>query len=333
MSHPFSTGCLPLTAPRRAALEQAAENAVSMPDYLWERQGDMPVIKWDANFNRWLDRRIALAERYASYNFCLFPWEIFRAIPPKSRRGNIFAWDQGPLPSCSMHSAAHAYQCALLTSIALGAPLFYESFNPIYPFYGARGGNLSGGLDLWTAADWVNRQGLLPVSVVGEDNRHIRTEHLGRMEEGAKWQGAIVLIEDHFAEKIFRACRALCPVSFGSGKFYTRSRIDENGIKVMDGITSGGHAQCFAGWRKIGSTEYIFNLNSHGDIYGVSDEGEPASGAWITQKHLRHYTRDMEIYGYPYLIFGEGEFRRASALTNEFSPPKYPAGFRRDTNI
>ena len=329
MTHTFSLGCLPLTAPRRKELERAAADAVSMPEYLWQRQADMPVVKWDAYFEKWLDRRIALADAYAARGFCLHPWEIFRALPESARRGNIFAWDQGNLPSCSMHGAAHAYQCATLTAIALGAPLYYESFNPIYPFYGARGGDLSGGLDLWTAADWVNRRGMTPVSLVGPDNLRVRRENIPLIDEARKWQGAIVLIEDDFERKIFRACRALCSVSFGSGRLFTRSRIDGGGVKVMDGAASGGHAQCFTAWRAIGGTEYIFNLNSHGDIYGATAEGEPAAGAWVTAEHLEVYARDMERFGYPYVVFTEGDFRRSPAMVNEFPLPEFPAGYKR----
>lgn len=330
MANRCLNGCIPLSAEGRKLLERAADRAVSMPEYLWERQGEMPVIKWDDRFEKWLDRRIDLARRYAEHGFCLHPWEIYRSVPATVRRADIFAWDQGPLPSCSMHGAAHAYQCATLTAIALGAPLFYEAFNPVYPFYGARGGNLDGGLDLWTAADWVNRKGLLPVSVAGSDNLHVRPEIVGLLDRGIQWQGAIVLIEDDFAEKILRACHALCAVSFGSGRLFTRSRIDRNGIKVMDGAASGGHAQCFAGYRTYRGTEYLFNLNSHGEVYGVSDEGEPASGAWVTREHLNAYCRDMEVYGYPYLVFGEGEFRRGSSIINEFPPPDFPKSYRRD---
>ena len=325
----FSLGCLPLTASRRRALERAASDAVPMPEHLWARRSEMPVIKWDGRFEKWLDRRIALADAYAARGFCLHPWEIFRAIPEKGRRGNVFAWDQGNVPSCSMHGAAHACQCATLTAVALGAPLYYESFNPIYPFYGARGGNLAGGLDLWTAADWVNRRGMTPVSLVGADNRRVEPERIPLIDEARKWQGAIVLIEDDFVRKIFRACRALCSVSFGSGRLFTRSRIDRRGVKVMDGPASGGHAQCFTAWRAVGGAEYVFNLNSHGDIYGSSREGEPAAGAWADAEHLEIYARDMDRYGFPYIVFTEGDFRRPPAMVNEFPLPEFPAEYAR----
>lgn len=318
----YALGCLPLTAEQRQAQETAAGRAVSLPDYAWHRQAEMPVIKWDAAFEKRLDQKIKLAEQYEAAGYGLWPWEIFRVLPRAAKRSEILVWSQGTLPSCSMHAAAHAYQCATLTAIALGAPLYYEAFNPIYPFYGARGGNLHGGLDLWTTADWVNRKGLLPVTLVGEDNQQVSRKNLEKMEIGEKWQGAIVLIEDNFSEKIFRACHALGAVTFGSGRLYTRSRRDRNGVKVMDGLGSGGHAQSFAGYRKVGTTEYVFNWNSHGDRYGVSEEGEPAGGAWVSEEQMRVYCQDMANYGYPFLVFPEGEFRRTEALANEFELPK-----------
>ena len=136
MANRCLNGCIPLSAEGRKLLERAADRAVSMPEYLWERQGEMPVIKWDDRFEKWLDRRIDLARRYAEHGFCLHPWEIYRSVPATVRRADIFAWDQGPLPSCSMQGVRLPVR--LLTAIALGAPSL-QAFNPVYPFYGAGG--------------------------------------------------------------------------------------------------------------------------------------------------------------------------------------------------
>lgn len=321
-------GCLPLNNEQRGRLVTAAANAVSMPDYLWREEGEMPVLKWDQHFDEWLDHRIALADLYRDRGYSLLPWSVFDALPDTAKHSQIFAWNQGTVPSCSMHGAAHAYQTAMLTAIALGAPLFYEAMNPIYSFYGARNGNLNGGLDLWTAADWINRNGMIPASIAGEDNQSVRQENLKFLDRGKKWQAGIVLIEDQFEEKIVRACRGLCSVSFGSGRLFMSSYTDRNGVKVMDGIRQGGHAQCLTGYRKIGNSDYLFNVNSYGNIYGVSDEGEPACGAWLGREQLRVYTEDMAVYGFPYLVFCEGEFRREPSLTNEFELPRFPKSFR-----
>ena len=142
MTH--ALGLVPISDRHRDLQKAQAAGAVSLPEYSWQFQSGMPVIKWDAEFDRWLDRRIALADQYAVAGYSLRPWDVFRVLPGKAKRSEIFAWDQGAVPSCSMHGAAHAYQCMTLTSIALGAPLYYEAFNPIYPFYAA-GGTLPAG--------------------------------------------------------------------------------------------------------------------------------------------------------------------------------------------
>lgn len=314
-------GLEPLS-PRHRDLQKAqAASAVSLPEYSWQFQSGMPVIKWDATFDRWLDRRIALAEKYAAAGYSLRPWDVFRVLPAKAKRSEIFAWDQGSVPSCSMHGAAHAYQCMTLTSIALGAPLYYEAFNPIYPFYAARGGNLAGGLDLYTVAEWVNEKGLMPASLVGDDNLHVSRAKLSKMDDGVKWQAGIVLLEDDFDERIRRACRALCSVCFGAGHFYSRSKVDRRGVRVMDGRSYGGHAQAFTAWMEVDGEEYVYNLNSHGDIYR-SENGEPENGAWVGTGTLGRYATDMERYGLPFIPFVEGELRRDSALVNDFELPR-----------
>ncbi|MBQ4290569.1 MAG: hypothetical protein II719_05170, partial [Clostridia bacterium] len=123
----YATGCLPLTRDQEKRLEAAVSAAVSLPEYSWQNESDMPVIRWDDAFDRWLDRRIALADKYQKKGLCLLPWEVYKALPASARKTNVYAWNQGSLPSCSMHGAVHAFQTSLLTAIALGSPLEYEA--------------------------------------------------------------------------------------------------------------------------------------------------------------------------------------------------------------
>lgn len=315
-------GLDPMSPALAAAQTRAAADAVTLTEYAWEAQAGMPVAKWDAAFDARLAERAELAEKYRRAGYSLLPWKVFRSLPPALKRGEVFAWNQGSLPSCSMHAAAHAYQCATLTAMALGAPLFYDSINPIYPFYWARGGNYAGGLTLFETGDWINTMGLLPVSLVGADNQRVTRDGLAKKAEGEKWQAGLVYLEDDLVEKIFSACRGLCAVCFGSGILYTRSETDSRGVRVMAGMTSGGHAQCFVGYREEGGEEYVFNFNSHGNIYG----GDAPFGAWVTRRHVEAYARDMAIYGLPFVVFPEGEFRRGAALFNDFELPRAEGG-------
>ena len=221
--------------------------------------------------------------------------------------------------------AVHAFQTSLLTAIALGSPLEYEAFNPIYPFYLARDGNVAGGLDIFTTAEWANEKGFYPVSLVGSDNLHVDSGKTKEYADDAlRYQSGIVYIEGDYETKIVRACRALCSVCFGSGRYFTDSRTDSIGIKVMAHVGYGGHAQCFTGWREVDGEEYIFNQNSWGDAYGQSAEGEPGSGSWLGAEERSVYWRDIDNYGHPYLVFVEGDLRREGALYNDFELPSYP---------
>lgn len=320
-------GCLPLTAKQHEFQKACVESAVSLPEYAWREKSDMPIVKWDAAFDKWLDRRIKLADAYAAKGKCLLPWEIMKVIPNERKRSNILNWNQGMRPSCSNHGQSHAFQNATLISMALGSPLYYEAMNPIYSFYLARGGNLTGGLDLVTTATWCNKNGMYPVSLVGDDNQNVASGFHKYDEDAKKWQSGIVFIEDNVEEKIVRACHGLCAVNFGAGHLYTSSSIDSNGIKVMDGLTSGGHAQSLVGYRKVNNEEYIWNDNSHGNGYGQSKEGEPKWGAWLGHKQRAAYCSDMLSFGNPCIVFVEGEYDSDAKFYNEFELPDFPANW------
>lgn len=322
MARRFETGCLPLTREQKSDLAAVVALAPSIADYSWTIQGDMPILKWDADFTERLEERSELREKYERAGYSLYPWDILGVLPAAAKGSGLYCWNQGPLPSCSMTGAAHAYQSAELVSIALGAPLRYEAFNPVYPFYFAKHGSLAGGLTLYETAEYCNLEGFLPVSIVGDDNTHVDRDNFQYRGEGKKWQSGVVYIEGDLVENIVSACRGLYSVCFGSGCYYTDSAKDSRGVKVMTGRSFGGHAQCFTGYKNVDGEEYVFNLNSHGDIYTAAEDGTPYSGAWVTRRHLEVYARDMENYGLPFIALPEGEFRREDALANDFVLPK-----------
>jgi len=311
-------GCVPITTEQKKIQRKLADHAVSLPEYSWREQGEMPFVKWDDAFEKWIDRRIDLYDKYAKAGLSLLPWDIFKQLPNKRKNSAIYAWNQGPIPSCSHHADAHSYQNSMLISIALGAPLRYEAINPIVGFWLANGKTLGRGQDLLTMSKWVNREGHYVASLIGDNNQSVPQGWENYREDCKKWQSGIVYLEDNLVEKIFRACHAGMCVTFGSGTIYNGASTNKDGIKVMSRTTFGGHAQSLGAYRKYKGVEYIFLFNSHGDIYGQSDEDEPANGAWITKDLLSGLTNSMTTYGLPYLTFIEGEITEKPKLYNEF---------------
>ena len=162
----IALGLNELTSERRklqtARVEAAEPYRV---DYAWAAFDSMPSLKWSGDFDDLLAERSALREKYERAGWSLLPWRLFDALPHDRKKSGVLCWDQGSRPSCSMHGACHAYQAAELIAIALGAPIYFDSVNPIYSFFLGRGGDYAGGLDLLTVAEEINGRGLFPVSV------------------------------------------------------------------------------------------------------------------------------------------------------------------------
>ena len=317
----IALGLNPLSDQERQIQQARLESAPSYRiDYAWAAYDSMPSLRWSSDFEAMLEEKSELRQKYSDAGYSLLPWKVFGALPHSWKKSSVLCWNQGNRPSCSMHGAAHAYQAAELVAIALGAPVIYDAVNPIYSFYLGRGGNYNGGLDLFTTAEEINGRGMFPVSAVGEDNINASKEGLAKESEAKKHQAGLVTIEGDYVERIFAVCRGLGAVGFGSGIYPTAAEVDSNGLRVMSAFSSGGHAQAFFGYRRVGATEYIWNQNSHGDKYGYTPN-EPKSGAWITRAELEKYCRDMENYGFPFAVYAEGE-PAADVLTNTFVLPR-----------
>lgn len=320
--------CVPLSEERRAAQARAVAGAVSINEYQWREDDDPPpVIKWDGYFEELIEKRIHLIDRITARGGCLLPWRILEALPDSRVKSRALNWYQGPNPSCAGHGGTHAAQDATLIDIALGAPRAYDALNPIYPYYIKRGENMFGGLNLYDLAEQMNEGGQYPVSVVGDDNISAPRNWRKFSDTAKKYQCAIIFIENDFVNKIFRACHAGFPVAFASNTIWDRSTTDENGIKVMRAWTSGGHAQEKSCYRIVNGTEYVFNRNSHGRIYGKSAEGEPEEGAWNTRAHVEREAETMAPYGFPFITLNENPAVVDAGIINDFKV-EFPANWK-----
>lgn len=320
--------CPPITEVERQAVASAITNADSFTEFTWSRDEQPPIISWDLAFERLIEKRTAIISDLTKKGYCPYPWAILNALPSRRRLADFFYWNQGNLPSCSMHATSHAVQGAILTEMFLGAPLVYDALNPIYPFYLARGGNLSGGLSIYETAETVNKTGLNAVSEVGADNTHAPRDARQHAEESARRQSAVVYIEDDYTDRLFRAAAAGFHVVFGSYRIYTSSRIDENGVKVGYRTTRGGHAQSFGSWRRTGGEEYIFITNSHGEIYRETNEGDPPNGCWLTRDQVEEVASSFDVFGPPFIVLPENPDQTSPSLIIDFDS-KFPKGWKK----
>ena len=206
-------------------LEEAKAGAVDS-DAVWSKNAQPPIIgKWDSQFEEWLAMRTAEAKAYRAAGICSFPWEIIKAVPARLKNTDRLFWNQGPVPSCSLHGATHGTQFTTLIEMLHGAPVRYNAFNPIVPFYIARGGNLAGGLGLVETAETVNMVGQFPTTLVGDDNQRVPENWKEHAETAKRYQAAICYISDHLVEKIIACCKA--PVKRSGPDLCRRSGTDQ----------------------------------------------------------------------------------------------------------
>lgn len=320
--------CPPATEAEKRAVAAAIAGADSFREYTWSRDGQPPIISWDQDFENLIDKRAGIISDLEKRGICTYPWAAMAAAPERRKKSDIFYWNQGSLPSCSMHGAVHAIQGAIITEMALGASIDYDALNPIYPFYIARGGNLAGGLSIYETAETVNKTGMLSVTEVGANNIDPPRDAFKHSEESAKRQAAIIFIENDYTNKIFRAAAAGLYVVFGSYTIYTSAKIDGNGVKIGGRTTRGGHAQSFGSWRKRGGEEYIFITNSHGEIYEGGTEGDPPNGCWLTRGQVDQVADSFSTFGPPFIVLPEDPDYSKPTLLPEFAPD-FPKGFKR----
>lgn len=128
----FVNGCLPQDDYDEEVAELLESGAV--PFSTLYSASEQPVVRWDIDFEEYIDLRgDIVADMMADKSRCIFPWRVEQYLPEENI-GTIdtpLYYSQGSVPSCMGHSADFAYRSSLLSAIAMGAPLVYETTNPI----------------------------------------------------------------------------------------------------------------------------------------------------------------------------------------------------------
>ena len=308
-------GCLKLDDHSRALLASAKATAVSFRN-AWEvaADGALPVIEYNHDFETFLDERAEKIEQLRNVGKPTLPWEILACVSNEQRKSGRLFINQGARDSCANHALDHAFCASMLYEIALGSPLIYESFNGIYGHYVSKGNVMAGGQTIPATADFVNRHGLYPESLVGEDNQSVPRDYAQFEERVKTWQAAVIYLGDtDLAEKITRCNKGGIGVALGNSLAVAGDKTDKNGVPIP--ILSGywGHATAFIGYQIVNAAIYLFWINSHGEIY-TSYLGGPKSGLWMTQGQLEEFLRSASVFGDPFAIGPRAVLRKDYTL-------------------
>lgn len=312
-------GCAEIS-PRDRKLQAAAVKTGVSVEYLWDHDGEMPIVAFDDSFNRYIDERIEFNRKLRKKGVCLWPWVIFAELPKSVKKSDVYDWNQGPIPDCTATAASGAAAFGKLIDIALGAPIEYDAFNALYLHYGITKGAIHQGLTTFEVAEWMNKNGSFPTAEVGKDNRTSPRDYSSKVMAAKKNRSAICYITSPTVETFFRLAEAGIPFMFGSAQFYAGDALDANGVGVGNRITSGAHAEaCSGAYLKVNGTEYIHIQNSHGDGYSKDRTGKPKSGYWVTRKECALFCRTAANYGHPYISFPRGARSKRLSLANGMS--------------
>ncbi len=299
-------GCLPATDD---ALELCDALQAAAPSYstVWE-VGDMPIFSWDATFERYIDEQCKLHDEIrAGRKQCVLPWVVLEHLPDHRCKSRRFVFSQGYRPSCMGHGNGFARRGVVLTSIAVGMPFIYDPCNPIVTWYISKGESTRGGQNVVTMAKFANEVGHFPESLVGPDNINV-PNYKQHMAAAKLHQTALVFLpgsRNTLADQIIKCCRAGLGVAIGNSTAVSGSTMDKSGVKIAVLRGSWAHATCFVGYRVVNGIEYVGWINSHGKIYGTSDEGEPADMCWMDRATLERFVLTATVYGQPYVVLPE----------------------------
>jgi hypothetical protein len=315
------------------AQEVAAELAASAVSYTTVyKSGEMPVIKWDSAFEEFIDRRGNLVEEMQQEKtHCLFPWQIELYLPEEYRRNidTSLYFSQYAIPSCAGHGAAFSHKSSLLSAIGMGAPLVYESINPLYTWYLSKGRSMRGGQTISEMNEAINKIGHFLTADVGNDNKNIKQGFEHYADNAKQRQSAIIEIPGsnaELADNIRRCCKAGLGVNIGNSLAVSGTTVIDN-VQIVTLSGTWYHATSFATWMKRNNQEYIFWVNSHGKIYTKATFGEPHDGAWMRpEKELLKFVKTTPGYGQPYAILPEALWTPSTHLKQEFNVP-FPKGF------
>lgn len=234
---------------------------------------------------------------------------------------DLFTTSQGNQPNCAGFALANA----ALTRILLQEKNEFSEqipvrFNPMGTWQRSKNGSTRGGQTISAIADAGRKIGNCLASDLGnyDDSQSFRSLEKSVLENAARHQIGISLYDgprEDVPAIIFQICRKGFTAIVGNCIAVKDGRTcDSNGVETVETSTQPwAHATAFAGFQEVEGKEYVFWINSHGNIY-PSNDGSPPFGGWMTRETLREFTAG-QFFDLCAVVYAESDFRKDSPKT------------------
>jgi len=296
-----------------------------------ERNQSMPILQWNENLESMFGAESKKVKALWDRGGCNLPWESLRQLGDASIKSQRLYFSQGNVPNCMGCADAFAGHSAILSRMAMGDNRIYTSFNPMVTWAITKGGSTRGGQTVSEQAKGANEYGHFPESLVGSYKQKMPVNWRNYIEDALDYQWSLAFLPGRnvadLADQIIAVCKGGFAVAFANSTAVNGATTDSNGVKIARIAGSWAHATSFTSYRVVNGTEYIFWVNSHGPIYGSSEEGEPADGCWMTRSQVETMCKTSFHYGAPYAVIPESVWNADSRLITDIEV-KRPVNFK-----
>ena len=249
----------------------------------WDGEKIPPVSAW-SDYSRWLEKKAISHTADASFQW----WKIPHAL-------DFFTPSQEQQPNCAGFALANAYTATLLHQIGgCWSEQLPAKINPMATWVMSKEGSDIGGQTISAIALAGNAIGNYTVELAGEYDQQNRYRQWRNLTvEASERQIGVSLFDgepEELPRAILNAQKSGCAVIFGNSKAVSGTHTDGNGVICATLGGSWSHATCFAGYQRVNGTEYVYWLNSHGNIY-ATDGTTPAFGCWMDAATLERFCR------------------------------------------
>jgi hypothetical protein len=298
------TGLTIATEAELAAFDECMANAVPFSLIHENKDDTKKFIEWDSSFEEFCEHRRKLIDNEGRNG--LFPWQIYDRFALKWMSG--FGTSQGSKGSCCAFGHGNSLNASNLTNwIFSGKPAPDIFFSEIYALAKGNGKPVWGdGLNLSVISKWAAEVGNFLSSDYGEytaTGKYIDRPSETKKANALKHQSIIIPLPDTKFSTVYSVAAAGIGINIGSSRYFTTAAVDQNGIAVGKGITSGGHSEAVTAALEKNNTRYVFIQNSHGSRYKGDLYGN-TTGYWVTESGWNTLNVDQR-YGKIYANVGE----------------------------